>query len=375
MSVFQLTEDQAMIQGVARDLAQKKIKGYAEAVDREVRFPAESMQALAECGMMATVIPEKFGGAGLDCLTQTLVVEETAKVCGSTAAVLASAQTGIDSIVRFGSADQKNSLLPELAGGKIATLAVCEGPANLDPLKLVVKACAKNSSYVISGVKRHVPNAGRSDYYIVVAATGEGGLTAFVVASKTKGVVIGRRDPKMGLQAWYTGEVIFENCTVGEDAVLGCIGKGAEVIKAAQDSDRLYMAAVAAGLALGAMKEAIEYVNIRVQFGKRIAQFQNTQYVMAEHMARVSAAEALLWMAAAKNDAGEDYSNMAAMAKLTCTDAANLALRKCVQAMSGFGYTREYPVERMMRDGKMTEVFGGISEMQKDFIAQCIGVY
>ena len=375
MSVFQLTEDQAMIQGVACDLAQKKIKGYAEAVDKEVRFPTESMEALAECGMLGTVIPEEFGGAGLDCLTQTLVVEETAKVCGSTAAVLASAQTGIESIVRFGSAQQKKSLLPLLAGSKIATLAACEGPAHLDPLKLAVKAEAQNGGYVINGVKRHVPNAGCSDYYIVVAATSESGLTAFVVESKTPGVVIGRRDPKMGLQAWYTGEVIFENCTVGADAVLDGIGKGADVISAAQDSDRLYMAAVAAGLAFGALKEAIEYVNVRVQFGKRIAQFQNTQYVMAEHMARVSAAEALLWMAAARNDAGGDYSNMAAMAKLTCSDAANLALRKCVQAISGFGYTREYPVERMMRDGKMTEVFGGSSEMQKDFIAQCIGVY
>ncbi len=374
MSVFQLTEDQAMIQGVARDLAQKKIKGYAEAVDKEARFPTESIQALAECGMLATVIPAEFGGAGLDCLTQTLVIEETAKVCGSTAAVLASAQTGIDSIVRFGSAQQKESLLPRLAGSKIATLAFCEGPANLDPLKIAVKAEVRNSGYVINGVKRHVPNAGCSDYYIVVAAT-EGELTAFVVESKTPGVVTGRRDPKMGLQAWYTGELIFENCTVGAEAVFGGIGKGTEVILAAQDSDRLYMAAVAAGLALGAMKEAIEYVNVRVQFGKRIAQFQNTQYVMAEHMARVSAAEALLWMAAARKDTGEDYSNLAAMAKLTCSDAANLALRKCVQAISGFGYTREYPVERMMRDGKMTEVFSGSSEMQKDFIAQSIGVY
>lgn len=375
MSAFKLTENHEMIQELARDLAQKKIKEYAADVDKDVRFPQESMCALAEAGLTATTIPEEFGGAGLDCLSQIIVIEEVAKHCGSTAAVLASGSAGIDSISVFGTTEQKSRLLPKLAEGKLAALAISEGPENIDPLNIYVKAEKYGEGYILSGVKRHVPNAGNNDYYIVVCTTGESGLTAFLVENDAAGLKIGRRDPKMGLQAWFTGEVIFDNCYVSKDEVIGGIGGGTEIIQTAHNSERLYMAAVASGIALGALDEAVKYVNVRVQFGKRIAQFQNTQYVVAEHMARVSAAQALLWLAAARKDNGKEYSNIAAMAKLTCTDAANLAARKCVQALSGYGYTREYPVERMMRDAKMTEVYGGSSENQKDFIAQNIGVY
>lgn len=378
MSIFLLTEDQKMVQELARGTAVEKVKTYAAAVDQDVRCPVESIAALAEAGLIGLMAPEEFEGPGLDYFSHILAMEEVAKVCASTAGVILATMTGMECLLKFGTPEQKAGLLPQVIAGQLVSMAANENAAGLDPYKITTKAEQSGDEYIINGTKRFIANAGFSDYYIVVCSTDESAdrneLTAFIVDKDNPGIKFGRLSPKMGLRACVAGDVVLENCTVKADSILGGLGKGAGIISTAQDSDRLGMAAKALGIAQGAMDEAIKYVNERVQFGKRIAQFQNTQFVMAELQAKINAARMLLWSAAAVKDQSQDYSVEAAMAKLVCTDVANEATRKCVQFMGGFGYSREYPVERMMRDAKMTEIYGGTSEEQKALIAGKIGV-
>lgn len=378
MSIFHLTEDQQMVRELAHDLAIEKVKDYAADVDKDVRCPLESIAILAEAGLIGAMVSEEFGGPGLDYLSHILAMEEVAKVCASTAGVVLASTVGIECLLQFGTQAQKSALIPRLVEGQLISLAANEGAVGLDPFKLTTKAEQSGDGYILNGTKRYVANATYSDYYLVVCTTdetaGRKGLTAFLVEKENPGVKFGKLSPKMGLRACVAGDLILENCLVKADAILGGLGMGAEVISAAQDIERLGIAVQAVGIAQGAMAEAIRYVNERVQFGKRIAQFQNTQYVMAELQAKINAARMLLWSAVAVKEQGKVFSCEAAMAKLVCSDIASIATRKCVQFMGGFGYSREYPVERMMRDAKMTEVYGGSSEEQKALIAYSIGV-
>ena len=372
--MFILTEDQVMIRDLARDLADSKLKQYAANVDWTATYPAASLQAMAEAGLMGTTIPEAYGGAELDAMAQALVVEEAATVCSSTAALIAESGAVADAVARFGGDAVKGAVLPRLAEGTTASVAVSEGDADASLTAVTATAVKNGSGYVLSGTKRYVLNAGNSDFYLVAAIVADEGLTVFLTEKSNPGVKFGPLSPKMGQRACVTGELLLDQCEVGQDAVIGQVGGGEAVIAAVEDGLHLGSAAQAVGIAQGAMDTAVQYVNERVQFGKRIAQFQNTQQIMAFLHARIEAARMLLWSAAGERAAGLDCSARCSMAKVVAADLANEVTRKCVQFMGGFGYSREYPAERMMRDAKMTELYGGAMETQKTRIAQSIGV-
>lgn len=369
-----LTEDQVMIRDLARNLAGSKLRQFAADADWTATCPTESLEAMAEAGLMGTVIPEIYGGAELDAVAQVLVVEEAAKVCSSTAALIAESGAVAQVVAQFGSSTEKNVVLPQLAEGTMASVAMCEGDADANLTEVAATAVRKGSAYVLNGTKRHVLNAGNSDFYLVVAMVPDEGLTVFLVERSNLGIKFGPLISKMGQRACVAGDVILDQCEVDQDAVIGTVGRGEAVIAAVEDALHLGSAAQAVGIAQGAMDTAVQYVNERVQFGKRIAQFQNTQQVMAFLQAQVEAARMLLWSAAGEKASGVDCSARCSMAKVVAANLANEVTRKCVQFMGGFGYSREYPVERMMRDAKMTEIYGGTMETQKARIAQSMGV-
>ena len=374
MSERFLTEDQLSAREMAAVLARDEIAKYAAEADVAAAFPETSMGIITESGLATCALPEAYAGAGMGVLAQMLVIEEISKVCGSTGAILSAAFVGMDMVLKFGNEEQKASVLPGVAEGQLIVTAAEERAAYTDARKATATAVKTEGGWVLNGVKKHVAVPEQANWFVVFCNVEDQGLTAFLVPAGTDGLSVGRIEPKMGLRACPTGEVQLTDCKVDDTAVLGGVGKGAAIIDAMEEQMRLAMSAVAVGVAQGALKEAIDYANVRVQFGQPIARFQNTRHVLAEHYTRVMAARGMLWATAGDMDAGRPVKLQAALTKLSCGDAANLALRKCMQVMSGCGYSREYPMERMMRDAKMTEIFGGISEAQKDLIAQEIGL-
>ena len=372
--MFVLTEDQKMIKELANNLAHSELKKYAAEVDNDARFPVESIEVLAESGLMGTIVPEDMSGAGLDALSHVLVTEEVAKVCSSTAAILTENTAVQAALLRFGSPEQQENILPQLAAGKLASVAVRDGDADSSLTELTTTAEEQNGAFVLNGTKRYVENIGYSDWYLVAAAVKDAGVTLFLLDKDTPGVQLGKISQKMGQRACITGELLLEHWVVPASAGLGGMGNAGAVIGEWEDYLHLGSAAQAVGVTQGAMETVIQYVNERIQFGKRIAQFQNTQQHLAFLQARLEAARLLLWFAASKKAAGEDCSAQCAMAKVVAADLANDATRKGVQFMGGFGYSREYPMERMMRDAKMIEIYGGYMEEMKTVIADSIGV-
>lgn len=359
MKTFVLTEEQAMIRDLASDLAKAEIMPRSEAVDHTGHCPTEGIAALAGAGLVACTLPEALGGAELDHWSQTVVIEEIAKECASTAWVIANTVEVAECILRHGTEAQKNTVLPRLASGSLAA------PAGRDT---AVTAEKTGGGYVLNGTKTAVPNAGSCDWYLVPARDGDVELW-FFIASDAAGLEARSGTPQLGMKGCPLGELVFNGCTAAADTVLA--GNAADTLCAAQ---ALNMAAIAAGIAQGAAAEAIKYINQRVQFGTTIAQFQNTQHVMAQLLAQIEGARALVWDAAHVKDSGEDYAPAAALAKLMASDTAATVTRKCVQFMGGYGYSREYPVERKMRDAKMTELLCGASAYQKDVVAKAVVV-
>lgn len=372
--MFVLTEDQRMIQELARNLARSELKRYAAEVDNDARFPEESIEVLSEAGLMGTILPEEQGGAGLDALSHVLVTEETAKICSSTAALLTESAAVQAVLLRFGTPAQQEDVLPQLAEGKLASIAVLDGDADSSIAELTTTAVEKNGRYLLNGIKKYVANIGHSDWYLVGASVADAGPTLFLLGRETAGLQTGRTSPKMGQRACVTGELILENCEVPASAIVGHVGEGAAAIVELEDYLYLGSAAQAVGIAQGAMDTVIQYVNERVQFGKRIAQFQNTQQNLAFLQARLEAARMLLWSAAATKATGKACTARCAMAKVVAADLAGDITRKGVQFMGGFGYSREYPMERMMRDAKIVELYGGALEVLNTLIAESIGV-
>lgn len=363
MKTFVLTEDQTMIRDLARDLAKAEIMPRSEEVDHAPCCPVEGMAALAEAGLIVCTAPEELGGAGLDAWSQLSVIEETAKECASTAWAVANTVEVAECVLKHGTAAQKEQTVPGLIGGGFAAAAGSDAVPGA-PLTITANARKTEDGYVLNGVKKDVPNIGNCDWYLVAAQDGEA-LRWFLVSKETAGLRMGEKVSRLGMKGCAMGDLFLENCYVSANMLVE--GDVLSTLRAAQTLD---MAAIAAGVAQGAMNEAIQYVNQRVQFGKTIAQFQNTQQVMAELLAKIEAARALVWDAAYVKNSGEDYTYAAALAKLAATDIACAATRKCVQFMGGYGYSREYPVERKMRDAKMTELLCGASSVQRALIAQ-----
>ncbi len=378
MNYFQLTEEQTMIKDLARDLAQKKFKPIAAEIDEEERFPAENIKDLAEAGILGCWLPEEYGGAGLDFLSFILANEEVAKVCGATSSIISTHCVSMTCLNLFGTKEQKEKYLPLMAEGHLMGFALTEPNAGSDASGMTTKAEKVDGGWVLNGAKMFISSAPANDFHIVIAVSGanERGkeFTAFIVDKDTPGFSVGKHIHKMGIRGAQTAEIVFEDCKVADSQVLGQVGKGMKVALASLDTGRICMGTQALGIAQGALDETYRYVTERVQFGKRLSQFQDVQFGLADLQTKVDAGRLLLWRAAVLKDAGEPFGTEAAMGKLYNSDLAMKVTTECVQYHGGYGYSREYPVERMMRDAKITQIYEGANAIQKMVIARALGV-
>lgn len=372
---FTLDKQHEMARTLFRDFAQNEVKPLAQEVDETERFPMETVQKLGKYGMMGVPIPREFGGQGCDTLTYVLLVEELSKVCGTTG-VIVSAHTSLcaDPIYKFGTDEQKAKYLPDLvAGKKVGAFCLTEPGAGTDASGQQTKAVLEGDHYVLNGSKIFITNGGVAETFVVFAMTdkskGTKGISAFIVEKSFPGFSVGTLEKKMGIRGSSTTEIIFQDCIVPKENMLGAEGKGFSLAMKTLDGGRIGIAAQALGIAAGALDNTIQYVKERKQFGKPIAKFQNTQFQLADMATRVEAARNLVYKAAIAKDTQKVFSVEAAMAKLFAAETAMSVTTKAVQLHGGYGYTREYDVERMMRDAKITEIYEGTSEVQRMVIS------
>ena len=378
--MFRLDEEHLELQASFKEFAENEIRPLAKEIDETERFPLESIKKMAEMGMMGLPIPEEYGGSGVDQLGYVLEIEELAKVCATTA-IIVSAHTSLCCwpILKFGTEEQKQKyLIPLARGEKLGAFALTEPSAGTDASMQKSTAMPDGDAYVLNGSKIFITNAGAADVFIVFAMTdkeqGTRGISAFIVERDMPGFSISKPENKMGLRASSTCELIFDNVRIPKENLLGQEGKGFKIAMATLDGGRIGVAAQATGIAQGAIDEAVKYTTERIQFGRRISQFQNTQFTLADMQTKTDAARLLMWRAAAAEQDGQPYTHLAAMAKLFAAETASYVTNRAVQLFGGYGYTREYPVERMMRDAKVTEIYEGTSEVQKMVISGFMGV-
>ena len=375
---FKFSESHSFAQKMFREFALKEVKPLAAVIDEEERFPIETVPKLARYGFMGIPFPKEFGGQGADNLAYANAVEELSKVCGTTG-VLVSAHTSLcaSPIYEFGTGEQKEKYLVPLAKGeKIGAFGLTEPNAGTDAASQQSFAEKKEDHYLLNGSKIFITNAGYADIFVVMAMTdkkaGTRGISAFILERGMLGFTVGREEHKLGIRGSSTCELIFDHVKVPLENLLGQEGKGFTIAMKTLDGGRIGIAAQALGIAQGAIDEAIHYVKERKQFGKTIASFQNTQFQLADMQTKVDAARWLVYHAAWLKDQKLPYSKEAAQAKLFASETAMEITTKAVQLFGGYGYTREYPVERMMRDAKITEIYEGTSEVQRMVIAAAI---
>ena len=377
---FHLSKEHEMLRKMYREFAQNEVKPLAEEIDEEERFPEETVKKMAKLGMMGIYFPKEYGGAGADVLSYVMAVEEMSKVCGTTGVII-SAHTSLccAPIFENGTEEQKKKYLPKLCSGEwIGAFGLTEPNAGTDASGQQTTAVLEGDHYVLNGSKIFITNAGFANVFIVFAMTepkaGNHGISAFIVERDFPGFSIGKHEKKMGIRGSSTCELIMEDCIVPKENLLGKEGKGFKIAMKTLDGGRIGIASQALGLGEGAVEEAVNYTKERVQFGRRLSQFQNTQFQLADMHTRMQAAQFLVYSAAMKKQNGEPYSMEAAMAKLFAAEAASDVTRRAVQLFGGYGYTREYPMERMMRDAKITEIYEGTSEVQRMVISANLGV-
>ena len=378
--MFNLSEEHIQLQQTFREFAENEVKPLAKELDETERFPTETVQKMAEMGMMGLPIPEELGGSGVDQLGYVLAVEELSKVCATTGIIL-SAHTSLCCwpIMTFGTEEQKEKYLKPLASGqKLGAFALTEPSAGTDASMQKSTAVLEGDHYILNGNKVFITNAGAADVFIVFAMTdkeqGTRGITAFILERDMPGFTMGKPENKMGLRASSTCELVFDNVHVPVENRLGAEGKGFKIAMATLDGGRIGVGAQAVGIAQGAIDEAVKFTKERIQFGRRISQFQNTQFTLADMQTRTDAARMLVWRAAAAEQEGRPYTHLAAMAKLFASETASYVTNRAVQLCGGYGYTKDYPVERMMRDAKVTEIYEGTSEVQRMVISGWMGV-
>lgn len=372
---FNLSKTEELFLQMIREFAEKEVKPLAAEIDEQERFPIETVEKMGKIGLMGIPIPKQYGGAGGTNMMYGMAVEELSRVCGTTGVVL-SAHTSLCAapILENGTEEQKMKYLPKLASGEwVGAFGLTEPNAGTDAAGQQTTAVLDGEEWVLNGSKIFITNGGYAHVYIIIAMTdkslGTKGISAFIVEKGTPGFSIGKKEMKMGIRGSATTELIFENCRIPKDSLLGKIGGGFAIAMKTLDGGRIGIAAQALGIAQGAMDETIKYTKERKQFGRSISQFQNTQFQMADLETKVQAARLLVRSAHYKKDNGIPYSVDAAMAKLFCAETAMEVTTKAVQFHGGYGYTREYPVERMMRDAKITEIYEGTSEVQRMVIA------
>ncbi|MCQ2549079.1 MAG: acyl-CoA dehydrogenase [Lachnospiraceae bacterium] len=383
---FTLSKEHEMARQLFKDFAEKEVKPLAQEIDEQHRFPRETVDKLAKYGFLGIPVEKEFEGQGCDPLTYAMCVEEMSKVCGTTG-VIVSAHTSlcVDPIQTYGTPEQKAKYLPDLASGrKLGAFGLTEPGAGTDAQGQQTKAVfdAEANEWVLNGSKCFITNGKEADVYIIIAVTGkvekrgrvQKEISAFIVEKGTPGFSFGTKENKMGICASSTYELIFTDCRIPADALLGAKGKGFGIAMHTLDGGRIGIAAQALGLAEGALETTINYVKERKQFGRTISAFQNTQFQLADMATKVEAAKLLVYKAAMKKaeykkNPKTSYSVEAAMAKLYAAEVAMEVTTKCVQLHGGYGYIKEYDVERMMRDAKITEIYEGTSEVQRMVIS------
>ncbi len=381
---FTLSKEHEMARALFREFAEKEVKPLAIEVDETEVFPRETVEKMAKAGFMGIPVPKEYGGQGCDVLTYAMCVEELAKVCGTTA-VIVSAHTSLccDPILTFGTEDQKKKYLPDLASGKkVGAFGLTEPGAGTDAQGQQTKAVLDGDEWVLNGSKIFITNGKEADVYVIFAITGmvekRGRMTkeisAFIVEKGTPGFSFGTKEKKMGIRGSSTYELIFTDCRIPKENMLGAQGKGFGIAMHTLDGGRIGIAAQALGLGEGALERTIAYVKERKQFGRAIGQFQNTQFQLADMATKAQAAQFMVYKAACTKDQytkdhKTSYNVEAAMAKLYAAEMAMEVTTKAVQLHGGYGYTREYEVERMMRDAKITEIYEGTSEVQRMVIS------
>lgn len=372
---FRLTEEQLEMQEMFRDFAQKVVAPKAIEVDETHEFPVETVDQMKELGFMGIPFSEEYGGSDLGILTYILAVEELSRACATTGVILsAHTSLGAGAIDAYGTDEQKEKYLTPLASGeKLGAFALTEPDAGTDAAGQKTVAVLDGDHYVLNGSKIFITNAGYADTYVVFAMTdksqGTKGISAFIVEKDYEGFSLGTKEKKMGIHGSSTYELVFKDCKVPKENLLGQEGKGFGIAMKTLDGGRIGIAAQALGIAQGALDKTVKYVKERKQFGRSIAQFQNTQFRLADLEARIQAARLLTYKAAWLKDQGEPFGVEAATAKLFASETASYVTNKCVQLHGGYGYSQEYEVERMMRDAKITEIYEGTSEVMRMVIS------
>lgn len=372
---FSVSKSENLFLQMIREFAEKEVKPLAAEIDEEERFPVETVEKMARLGIMGIPVPVEYGGAGGNNQLYAMAVEELSRVCGTTG-VIVSAHTSlcIAPIMENGNEEQKRKYLPRLASGEwLGAFGLTEPNAGTDASGQQTTAIVDGDNYLLNGSKIFITNAEYAHVYIVIAMTdkslGTKGISAFIVEKDTPGFTIGKKEKKLGIRGSATCELIFENCIIPKANLLGKVNGGFGIAMKTLDGGRIGIAAQALGIAQGAMDETVKYTKERKQFGKSISSFQNTQFQMADMETKIQASRMLVRVASWKKDKNISYSVDAAMAKLFAAETAMEVTTKAVQFHGGYGYTREYPVERMMRDAKITEIYEGTSEVQRMVIS------
>lgn len=372
---FNLTPTQSLFKQMIREFADNEVKPLAAEIDEQERFPSETVEKMAALGLFGIPVPKEYGGAGGDNIMYTIAVEELSRVCATTGVVL-SAHTSLCAapILENGTEEQKRKYLPKLCSGEwLGAFGLTEPNAGTDASAQQTTAVLDGDQWVLNGNKIFITNAGYAHIYVIFAMTDKSlknkGITAFIVEKGTPGFEVGKKELKLGIRGSATAELIFTDCRIPKENMLGKLGGGFGIAMKTLDGGRVGIASQALGIAQGALDETVKYTMERKQFGKSISQFQNTQFQMADLKTRIEASRLLVRSAAFRKDMKMPYSADAAMAKLFAAETAMEVTTKAVQFHGGYGYTREYPVERMMRDAKITEIYEGTSEVQRMVIA------
>ncbi|MBE6081600.1 acyl-CoA dehydrogenase [Acidilutibacter cellobiosedens] len=372
---FTLTKEQEMVRNVMKEFAENEVKPLAAEIDETERFPRETVEKMAKYNMLGIPFPQQYGGAGGDEIAYAIAVEEISRVCATTGVILsAHTSLGCWPIYKYGTEEQKQKyLVPLVKGEKLGAFGLTEPGAGTDAAGQQTTAVLDGDNYIVNGSKIFITNGGQADVYIIFAMTdksqGTRGISSFIVEKDFPGFSIGKIEDKMGIRGSSTAELIFQDCIVPKENLLGKEGKGFGIAMSTLDGGRIGIAAQALGIAQGALDETVKYVKEREQFGRPLSKFQGLQWIIADIETAIEASRLLVYRAAFNKANGLPYNKEAAIAKLFAATTAMNVTTKCVQLHGGYGYTKDYPLERMMRDAKITEIYEGTSQVQQMVIA------